>query len=292
MTLVPGLEIVNPNVPLGQVRHALFDFDGTISTIRQGWEEIMVPLMVEVICDGAAPTPEIEAEVRDYVDRSTGILTIRQMEWLAEAVQRHGLARLSSPRGRGSGPGPTPGRTRPLTPRDYKRLYNERLMIPVRERLGRLAHGEVTPDELMIAGARRFVTGLCERGVTLYLASGTDDVYVWAEAEALGIAGLFDRRIYGARDDTEEYTKERIIQRILDDHSLSGPELLVVGDGPVEIRNARARDAVALGVASDEVHRSGLNSRKRRRLLDAGADLIVPDFTAADTLLRFLFAGT
>lgn len=232
----------------------------------------MVPLMIEMICDGAPPTPEIEAEVRTYVDRSTGILTIRQMEWLAEAVRRHGLAR------------------HPKTAHEYKRIYNERLLVPVRERLGRLARGEVTVDDLMIAGARRFVAGLWQRGVTLYLASGTDDVYVQQEAEALGLAPFFDGRIYGARDDTEAYTKERIIQRILAEHRLQGNQLLVVGDGPVEIRNAKARHAIALGVASDEVKRQGLNPRKRQRLLDAGADLIIPDFTHAEALLRYLFA--
>ena len=86
------LEVVNPAIRLGQVRHALFDFDGTISVIRQGWEQIMIPLMVEMICDGAPPPPGLEAEVADYVDRSTGILTIKQMRWLEEAVQRYGLA--------------------------------------------------------------------------------------------------------------------------------------------------------------------------------------------------------
>ncbi len=279
MTSVPGLEIANADATLGRVRHALFDFDGTISTIRQGWEGIMVPLMIEMICGDARPSPEIEAEVRDYVDRSTGILTIRQMEWLAEAVRRHNMPCV-----------PGAGLVTPeRTAREYKQIYNERLLVPVQERLGRLARGEIAPGDLMIAGARTFLTGLHRRGVTLYLASGTDDEYVRSEAQTLGIAGLFEGRIFGARDDTEEYTKERIIQRILDDHDLCGAELLVAGDGPVEIRNARARDALALGVASDEVRRSGPNPRKRRRLLAAGADLVIPDFGEAEALVQLLW---
>ena len=47
---------------------------------------------------------------------------------------------------------------------------------------------------------------------------------------------------------------------------------LVVEDGSVEIENAKSRNAIALGIASDEVKRCGLNPRKRRRLIDAGAD--------------------
>lgn len=270
---LPWLEVVNPSVRLGRVCHALFDFDGTISVIRRGWEAIMIPLMVEMICEDHPPTPEIEAEVAGYVDRSTGVLTIKQMQWLEEAVRRYGLAR------------------EPRTAREYKRIYNERLLRPVRRRLGQMDGSQVARDALMIAGARAFLQGLYDRGVTLYLASGTDHAYVLEEAAALGMTGLFGQHIYGARDDTQADTKERIIQRILDDHSLRGEELLVVGDGPVEIRHAKARGAVALGVASEEERRHGLNPRKRERLLDASADLIVTDFSHHNELVRYLVAN-
>ena len=265
------LQVPNPAVRLGHTRHALFDFDGTISTIRRGWETIMIPLMLEMICDSCPPTPEVVAEVTEYVDRSTGILTIRQMEWLAEAVRRYGLARA------------------PRTAREYKRMYNERLLGPVRERLRQMDGSPAGRGAFLIAGARAFLQGLHDQGVTLYLASGTDQVYVLEEAAALGVAGFFGERIYGAQDDTEAYTKERLIQRILDEHGLRGEELLVVGDGPVEIRHAKARGAVALGVAADEERRQGLDPRKRQRLLEAGADLVVTDFLHhAELLLRLV----
>lgn len=268
----PWLEVVNPSVCLGRVHHALFDFDGTISVIRRGWEGIMIPLMVEMICNDHPPTPEIEAEVAEYVDRSTGTLTIKQMQWLEESVSRHGLARVSR------------------TAREYKRIYNERLLRPVRQRLSHMDGSQAARDALMIAGARAFLQGLRDRGVTLYLASGTDHVYVLEEVAALGIAEIFGERVYGARDDAEACTKERVIQRILDEHGLRGEELLIVGDGPVEIRHAKARGVVALGVASDEERRQGLNPRKRQRLLAAGADLIVTDFLHHKDLLRYLLA--
>ena len=49
-------EIVNPNIQRGQINQALFDFDGTLSLIREGWQDIMVPMMVEKLMD----TPEHE----------------------------------------------------------------------------------------------------------------------------------------------------------------------------------------------------------------------------------------
>ncbi|MGQ9629234.1 MAG: HAD family hydrolase [bacterium] len=271
---LPGteVEVINPEIHRGRIRHALFDFDGTISVVREGWERIMVPLMIEMICGGTEPTKEIEEEVRDYVDRSTGIQTILQMEWLSKKVEEYGLAE------------------RALTPLEYKKIYNERLLIPVRERLGRLARGEVGRRDLMIEGSEDFLRGLCDRGVVLYLASGTDREYVLEEAEALGVAKYFRGGIFGALSSYEEYSKEKVICRIASDYSLHGSELLVVGDGPVEIRNAKARNAIAVGVASDEVRRQGWNRRKVERLRGAGADILMPDFRWGDALLDYLFS--
>lgn len=269
------IEVLNPDVQhrLGRIKYALIDFDGTISVIRQGWEDVMVPMMVEMICAGNPPTPEIEREVREYVDYSTGMLTIKQMEWLADAVRRHGMAK---------------------DPRDqyeYKRIYNGRVLEHIDGRLRKLLVGDLKPEDLMIMGSREFLEALKERGVTMYLASGTDHEYVVREAVALKVTQYFSGGVYGAIDGTEANDKEKIIQRILYDNNLRGDELIVIGDGPVEIRNAKSRDAIAVGVASDEVKRYGLNPRKRERLMDAKADLLIPDFTRWEELIAYLFTA-
>lgn len=266
------LRVSSPDVfqRLGHVRHALLDFDGTLSLLRQGWETVMIPVMLEAICGENPPTREIEQEVREYVDRSTGILTIRQMQWLAEAVQRHGLTPVVQTAGA------------------YKAMYLDRLMVLVNDRLQRLARGEAVPSDYMVAGAEAFVAGLARRGVRLYLASGTDQADVAREAEALGLLACFEGRVYGALDDNEDHAKERVIQRILDQNHLSGDELLVVGDGPVEIREGALRSALTLGVASDEVAGSGWNLHKVARLEQAGADLLIPDYVFAADLIQCL----
>ena len=53
---VRGIEIVHPDIERGQIRHALFDFDGTISLIREGWQEIMETMMIEILM--ATPLPQ------------------------------------------------------------------------------------------------------------------------------------------------------------------------------------------------------------------------------------------
>lgn len=46
-----SIEIITSTRPdPGQIKAAILDFDGTLSTLRHGWEDVMEPLMVEMIC--------------------------------------------------------------------------------------------------------------------------------------------------------------------------------------------------------------------------------------------------
>jgi phosphoglycolate phosphatase-like HAD superfamily hydrolase len=257
---------------LGCVQHVLFDFDGTLSVLRQGWEPVMEKVMLESIGAGQTPTQELVAEVREYIDRSTGKLTILQMQWLADKVRSYGVAK------------------NPLSAAEYKKIYLQALMVSVSMRLAALENGTAPAVDYLIQGSREFVRGLAEKGADLYIASGSDHVDVLREASTLGLAGYFQGGLYGALDASEANGKERVIQRILDDHHLAGSELLVVGDGPVEIIEGRQRGAITLGVASDEVAHHGWNEHKVERLTRAGADLLVADFTHSEELIHLLVA--
>jgi len=70
--------------------------------------------------------------------------------------------------------------------------------------------------------------------------------------------------------------------------NLQGPEMMTVGDGPVEMRECRKKDGITVGIASDEVRRHGLNMEKRTRLIKAGAHFIIPDFSNYRLLLDIL----
>ena len=65
-------------------------------------------------------------------------------------------------------------------------------------------------------------------------------------------------------------------------------QVVTFGDGPVEIRETKKAGGLTVGVATDEVRRYGLNEKKRSRLIKAGADIIIPDFTQANQLLKLL----
>ncbi len=262
----PDIEILH-EVKSGAVRHVLFDFDGTISIIREGWEKIMGPYLVEVLSE-ASGGDDVTDEVYRYIDESTGIQTILQMDWLAESVKKRGKE--------------------PLDPFDYKAEYNRRLLEMVNKRVGRLERGEVSRDDLMVVGARAFLESVRSMGLKMYVASGTDRDDVRREAASLGVADFFEGRIYGAIGRIEDYSKEKVIKEILSEHNLEGPQLAVFGDGPVEIRNAKAVGAIAVGVAVDETKGHGWSKPKIKRLTGAGADILIPDFLDMKPIMDLL----
>ena len=140
----------------------------------------------------------------------------------------------------------------------------------------------------MVPGARAMLEALRERGVRCYLASGTDEPYVLDEAAALGLTPFF-AGIYGAQDDYKSFSKEMLIDRIIAENGLAGPEFVAFGDGFVEIEDTKRVGGIAVGVATNEAERAGIDEWKRNRLIEAGADIIIPDFREHEAVIRYLF---
>lgn len=254
--------------PQTPVEAVLFDFDGTISTLRYGWVPVMRQLMLELL-GGDAPSAALEKEVDDYIEESTGIQTIFQMKWLAARVREAGRTDL------------------PDDPWWYKDEYNRRLMQTVSARVEAVASGTQRREDYLIAGAAAFLRALQERGVRCYVASGTDDKDVRNEAHALGVDAFF-AGIAGAPDHAEGCAKEAALRMLVETIGLSGEKIAVIGDGKVEIALAREIGARALGLATDEARLRGVDAQKRARLIRAGADAIEGDFLDKNALLSWL----
>ena len=272
------IEIVTDLPEKIDIRQAIFDHDGTISTLREGWEGIMEPMMVRAILGsryedaGESLYHKVVDAVRRFIDKTTGIQTLAQMQRLVELVRQFGCVDESDI----------------LDMHGYKELYNRELLAMVSRRLAKLRQGELEAGDFQIKNVRRFLEELHARGVKLYLASGTDRDDVVAEAEALGYAHLFEGRIFGAVGDVGVEAKKIVLDRIFREHDLHGEQLVTFGDGPVEIRQTRKRGGICVGVASDELRRFGLNSTKRARLVRAGANLVIPDFSQLDRFMSVL----
>jgi hypothetical protein len=70
-----------------------------------------------------------------------------------------------------------------------------------------------------------------------------------------------------------------------------GGAILGFGDGFVEIEEITKVGGLAVGVASYEDGRGGVNPVKRRRLIEAGAALIVGDYSHLAPLLAAIGIG-
>lgn len=265
------IENVRPGASASAARVVLFDFDGTLSLIRSGWVDVMVPMMVEILAE--LKTGETEEELRSIVEefvwRLTGKETVYQMIELADQVRKRG--------------------GQPLDPLVYKKIYLDRLWTRIRSRVEELRKGQTSPEEYMVPGTLELLESLKTRGLKMYLASGTDEAYMKAEADLLGITRYFDGGVYGALDDYKSFSKEILIRRIIESAEFRGEEFLGFGDGYVEIENVKQVGGVTVGVATTEPECRVIDEWKRKRLIGVGADFIVPNYLGHEQLLQALF---
>jgi phosphoglycolate phosphatase len=267
------VENISPGASARNARVVLFDFDGTLSLIRSGWMKVMVPMMVEILADlkTGEREEELQAVVERFVWRLTGKETIYQMIALADAVETRG--------------------GKPLAPLAYKKMYLDLLWEKIATRVESLRKGEADPEKYLVPGSRALLEQLKERGLQMYLASGTDEIYMKEEARLLGITQYFDGGVYGALDDYKSFSKAILIQRILASADFQGNQFLGFGDGYVEIEEVKNVGGIAVGVASEEPACTEVDQWKRLRLIGVGADYIVPNFLCREELVSRLFAA-
>ena len=260
--------------PRPNISHVLFDFDGTLSLIRQGWPEVMVPMFAELL--PAVPGESEQARQQlcfDDIMRLNGKQTIYQMIQLADRIRERGGT--------------------PREPLEYKHEYLRRLDARIKHRLEGIRNGTIKRDDLLVHAARPLMDSLAHRGLPMYLASGTDEMFVKQEAELLDLTRYFKQHIYGAQDDYKQFSKKMVIDRILRENRIPGERLLSFGDGYVEIENTKQVGGLAVAVASDEANNGSgrFDEWKRKRLLGVGADVAIPDFRDADALLEIILGA-
>ncbi len=254
------------------LRHAVFDWDGTLSFIRAGWGEVML----EVFLDHLPPAPGEDASARrrlahDDIWRLNGKPTIHQMQCLADRVaERGGTA---------------------LTATEYQSQYAHRLGSVVQQRIQSVRSGSVVVAAMQPPGALACLHALRDRGLVLHVVSGTEVHSVRAEVEALGLVEFFGERVHGPAGPSDRtYTKRGVMDAVLAADGLPGSALVAFGDGHVEIEQSKALGGTAIAVATDEEHfGSGrIDEAKRTRLSAMGADVVIPDYSDLPGLLTLL----
>src|SRR6266566_3406119 len=116
--------------PRPQISHVLFDFDGTLSLIRQGWQDVMAPMFLEMLPPWPGETEESRRQLcDDDIMRLNGKQTIYQMIQLTERIkERGGVAH---------------------EPLWYKREYLRRLDRRISSRLDGIGRGALARDAFL-----------------------------------------------------------------------------------------------------------------------------------------------
>jgi phosphoglycolate phosphatase-like HAD superfamily hydrolase len=234
--------------------------------------DIMVAMMLEILrpLGTGESDGQLRGAIEPFIWRLTGKDTLYQMIAFAGQVTLRGGAALD--------------------PREYKQQFLDRLFAVSGLRIQRLRDRSCAPDEYLVPGSRALLEDLRARGMRLYLASGTDDAHLKEEADLLDITRYFDGGVYGALPDPDAFSKRMLIEQILRLPSIRPHNLIGFGDGPVEIEETKRARALAVGLATDEPECRETSPWKRRNLIEAGADYIIPNYRCRQVLLPMLFA--
>jgi phosphoglycolate phosphatase len=238
-------------------RAVMFDFDGTVATVRAGWMPLMLDMMMETLTPLGSDAAALRSKAEEYVARFTGKDTVYQMMAFADHVRALGGI--------------------PHLPADYKAEFMGRLEHLRSARLRAVEEGSVSPDGLLVPGVRALLEALQTRGLEVYLASGSAHEEILHEVKLLDIARYFTG-IYGSG--TTSLTKRELLARITGSGVPAGA-ILTFGDGRVEIEETKAIGGTAIGVATEEPDCLEVDPKKRGWLIDAGADYIIPNYLEA-----------
>ena len=253
-----------------QISHVIFDFDGTLSWLRNGWPDVMAQLFSEYLPEKLRNAVDVRNELRRDILALNGKPSIYQMRRFHERATEFNAS--------------------PPDPQELLELYLFRLAATLQHRIASFAPGDASPDKFVIAGAFALLNELRERKRRLIILSGTAEPDVRREAELLGLKPYFGEHIYGSTPG-RDFSKKEVIDRIIHQEGIHGAHLLSFGDGPVEIEFTKAVGGLAVGVASDEqANGSGvIDAHKREHLIRAGADAIIPDYRNSRWILETFF---
>src|SRR5690606_32254328 len=139
---VPGfagaVEFAQTFQPRPEISHVLFDFDGTLSLIREGWPVIMLGMFTEMLPARSDDDPaRVGQMLFDDMMKLNGKQTIYQMMQFAERVKERG------------------GKAE--EPLWYKHEYLRRLEAKIEDRIARLKARECSPDAYLLHGSRRLL---------------------------------------------------------------------------------------------------------------------------------------
>lgn len=253
-------------------RVAVLDFDGTLSLIREGWSRIMAEVGRDVLLKQNRNVDEsILKRFEDQMLRLSGRPSLVQMQKLAEELLALGA--------------------KPPSPELLHDDFLRRLFSQIEGRKRDLANGTVLPESWTVPGTHDLLNELQKRNAVLYLVSGTDLAAVREEAALLKLTEYFGDRVFAPSDLTPHFHKRDALAQILRACQIQPHELIGFGDGFSETVEVKKIGGCVVGVASVEVGKTGPNRHKTELLTEWGADIIVPDYRNAKSIVAQLWGN-
>lgn len=261
-----------------KIKYILFDFDGTLSHERDGWINLMIAINTETLLQSVKKMTKKEAMnfvIKD-IESTIGIPTYLQMKRLTEKIYSLG------------------GKADTIS---IKAVYNSALSSLVQKKYSKLRHGMIKIDSLRVKGTLNLLKELSKKfgEKSLYLASGTDIEAVKKSVQKLGLKKYFGKRIIGAGSNRnpEICAKETIITKFVKENKLAPGELLCFGDGVPELAYTKKYGGIGIGVLTPDkcnhkYTRFFTIEKKRKRLINAGANILIRDFFNATKLLEYI----
>ena len=264
-----NIQFLSSFVPRQEATHVIFDFDGTLSWIRHGWPEVMQRAMGPRF---PLKDRETEEDIREYLFREmyrfNGQPTPLFMAEMAREIQ---------------------SRAAEADPDEMFQTFLAALNERAHDRHDKIRTRKCPPDDYIVYGGRAFIECLIEAGLKVIILSGNPHDQVNEEADLLDISRYCEGHVYG-HTDAENFCKQSVIEKLMNEEGFSGENLIAIGDGAAEIKATKALNGLAIAICSDEeVNGSGvIDKNKLPILLDGGADCVIADYREPTTLLNLL----
>jgi phosphoglycolate phosphatase len=245
------MNLQRPFPDLGNIRLVIFDFDGTLSLLREGWATIMARQGVELLDD-----PSRQAELELEMLMLSGKPSIVQMQRLIDIAQAAGKPH----------------------PSDAELLheFQQRLAGILNARLNAVSSSP--RGAFCVPGAIEILDEFKHLGIPCVLVSGTLKDYVLAEAELLELLHYFGDDVYAPEANNSAFTKIDVISGLLRQRGLEGAQLVGFGDGYAETVAVRELGGYVVGLATRDIGEDGMNTMKEGMLYRLGADIVLPNY--------------
>ena len=243
---------------VSNIRCVVLDYDGTLTTLRKGWDVILTDYANSRINPYNKPCEGLEEAILHLTDHAGGTTPKQLMSRLMKLMRQMKLLPDSEIK----------------SIEFYAKEYADHFQSMINERV---ANFSTASESYVIESVRPMLSFLSSKNTVKYIVTGSCETAVKDELHKLYMIGHFEG-VYGATLEMEGNLKLNAINEIMARHEVKPCEILIIGDGSTEIRAAAELKLPAIGIASNE-HDGGLCEKKRTLLKGLGADAIIADYS-------------